>query len=102
MRSQPFHESVLAGNKKAGRLTSRSEYVRLSRSLSDYVQIYDGTLSEARCRELIDRFEAEPQLQQPTPSDKSFRFVELNISWHWPEVHGEIGALMMAAFRRYS
>lgn len=75
---------------------------RLSRSLADYIQVYDGILPEARCRELIDRFEAEPQSQRLTPADKSFPFVELNISWHWPEVHGEIEVLMMTAFRRYS
>ena len=73
----------------------------MARSLSDYVQVYDGVLTQGRCQALIERFEAEPQAQERTAADKAYRFVELNVSRHWPEVEQEIFALMMTAFRRY-
>jgi prolyl 4-hydroxylase len=73
----------------------------LPRTLAEYVQVYDGVLPPARCQALVERFEAEPQAQEHTGADKPFRFVELNVSRHWPEVEQEIFALMMAAFRRY-
>jgi prolyl 4-hydroxylase len=73
----------------------------LTKTLSDYVKVFDDTLSPARCRELIERFEASPALHEQTPADKPFRFLELNVSRHWPEVESETFAVMMACFQRY-
>jgi hypothetical protein len=74
---------------------------RLSRSLSDYVQVYEDTLSVAQCQALIDRFEAATALQQRLQAERSYNFVEINVSRHWPEVEDHIQGVMMAAIRRY-
>ncbi|HEV2652058.1 MAG TPA: 2OG-Fe(II) oxygenase [Rhizomicrobium sp.] len=73
----------------------------MARSLSDYVKTYDGTLSPARCQRLIDRFEAAPDLHERTPLERAFKFVELNVSRHWPDVESETFAIMMACIRQY-
>jgi prolyl 4-hydroxylase len=73
----------------------------VARSLSDYVQVFDDTLAPARCRELIARFEAQPDQHEPTPEQVAFRFTELNVSRHWPEVEAETFAVMMRCIQRY-
>ncbi len=73
----------------------------LARALADYVKVFDGTLAPARCQALIDRFEAAPELHEATPAERTFRFVELNVSQHWPDVENETFAAMMACIRRY-
>lgn len=73
----------------------------MAKSLSDYVKVFDGTLAPARCAELIDRFEAASALHEATPAERAFRFTELNVSRHWPEVESETFATMMACIRHY-
>ena len=73
----------------------------MTKSLFDYVKVFDGTLAQARCGELIDRFEAAPALHEATPAERAFRFTELNVSRHWPEVESETFTAMMACIRRY-
>jgi hypothetical protein len=69
--------------------------------LCDYVKVFDSMLAPARCQALIDRFEASPALHEATPSERAFRFTELNVSQHWPDVEQESFAVMMTAFQRY-
>jgi prolyl 4-hydroxylase len=71
------------------------------RQLSDYVQVYEDTLAPGQCQALIDRFEAAPTLQERTPAERAFRFVELNVSRHWPEVESHIFGVMMNYIQRY-
>jgi hypothetical protein len=73
----------------------------VSRLLSDYVQVYDATLSPAQCQELIAKFEAAPALQERLTAERSYNFVEINVSRHWPEVESRIHTVMMACFQRY-
>ena len=73
----------------------------MTRGLADYVRVYDGTLPPAACRALIDRFEADAACHERTPADKAFRFVELNVSRHWPTVETEVFGIMMAHIQRY-
>ncbi len=69
--------------------------------LSDYIRLYDDMLAPARCQALIDKFEAAPSLQESTPADKHFRFVELNVSRHWPDVEAEVLEIMMKCIQHY-
>ena len=73
----------------------------MAKLLSDYVKIYEGTLSPGRCQALIDKFEASPALHEPTPPECAFKFVELNVSRHWPEVETHTFGVMMSCIRRY-
>ncbi len=73
----------------------------MARQLCDYVRVYEDTLPSAQCRALIERFEAAPDLQERTPADRAFRFVELNVSRHWPEVETQVFGAMMAHIQRY-
>jgi len=74
---------------------------RLAKLLSDYVKVYESTLSPGRCQALIDKFEAASALHERTPAERAFRFVELNVSRYWPEVEEEIFGIMMSCIRRY-
>jgi 2-oxoglutarate-Fe(II)-dependent oxygenase superfamily protein len=69
--------------------------------LTDYVKVFENTLPPAQCRALIDRFEASPSLHEATPAERAFRFTELNVSQHWPDVEQQTFAVMMTAIRRY-
>ncbi len=73
----------------------------MTRLLRDYVRVYDGTLALQHCQALIDRFEAAPALQENTPADRAFRFVELNVSRHWPEVESQVFGVMMDRIQDY-
>jgi hypothetical protein len=73
----------------------------MTRALTDYVQVFDGTLTPQRCQALIDRFEASSTQHEATPVERAFRFTELNVSQHWPEVESETFAAMMTCIRRY-
>jgi prolyl 4-hydroxylase len=69
--------------------------------LRDYVKVFDDTLPPAACEALIARFESSPAQHEATPSERAFRFTELNVSQHWPDVEQQTFAVMMTAFRRY-
>ena len=71
------------------------------RQLSDYVQVYDGTLPAQECQGLIARFEGDAARHEKTPSERAFRFTELNVSQHWPDVEQRIFAMMMSHIQRY-
>jgi hypothetical protein len=73
----------------------------LAKLLSDYVKVYQGTLSPDYCQALIDRFEAAPELQERMPAERAFRFVELNVSRHRPEVEAQVLGVMMFCIQRY-
>jgi prolyl 4-hydroxylase len=73
----------------------------MAKLLSDYVKVYDGTLSPARCEELIERFEADTALHERMQAERSYNFAELNVSRHWPDVEAETYEVMMAGIRRY-
>ena len=73
----------------------------MAKLLSDYVKVYEDTLSPEQCQALIDRFEAAPSLHEATPSERAFRFAELNVSRHWPETEKQIFGIMMSHFQRY-
>ncbi|HEX2760305.1 MAG TPA: 2OG-Fe(II) oxygenase [Rhizomicrobium sp.] len=69
--------------------------------LADFIKAYDGTLPMERCRELIARFEAAPELQERKESEDAYNFAQINVSQHWPEVEAEIGRIFMTALRQY-
>ncbi len=71
------------------------------KTLADYVQVTDGTLPPDACRALIDRFEADTALHEATPVERAFRFTELNVSKHWPDVENQVFAVMMTHIRHY-
>jgi prolyl 4-hydroxylase len=73
----------------------------LPKSLSDYVKVYERTLSPETCRALIERFEAEPALQERKQAERSYNFVEINVSRHWPEVEAQVHGILMACVQRY-
>lgn len=73
----------------------------LARLLSDYVKVYEDTLSPEQCQALIDRFEAAPALHERTPAERAFKFVELNVSRHWPDVEKQIFGIMISCIHRY-
>jgi hypothetical protein len=70
----------------------------MARQLSDYVRVYENTLAPAQCEALMARFEAATTFQERTPG---YRFTELNVSRHWPEVEVQIFGVMMAHIQRY-
>jgi prolyl 4-hydroxylase len=69
--------------------------------LADYIKAYDATLAPARCQELIDRFEAEPERHERKEAKDSYHFSQLNVSQHWPEVEAEIGRIFMICLGKY-
>jgi hypothetical protein len=69
--------------------------------LSDYVKVYERTLTPERCTALITRFEAAAVLQERREAERSYSFAELNVSLHWPEVEAEIFQLMMGCIQQY-
>lgn len=73
----------------------------LARLLSDYVKVYEDTLAPEQCQALIDKFEAAADLHEHTPAERAFRFVELNVSRHWPDVEKQTFGIMMSHIRRY-
>ena len=73
----------------------------MARLLSDYVKIYEDTLSAARCKSLIDRFETSAAQHERMEAERSYSFAELNVSRHWPEVEAEIFAIMMGCIQKY-
>jgi hypothetical protein len=73
----------------------------VTRLLADYVKVYDGTLPPAACEALIARFEAEAALQERMQADRSYRFTEINVSRHWPEVEQQIFAIMTRCMQDY-
>jgi hypothetical protein len=73
----------------------------LARLLSDYVKVYERTLSPERCSALIARFEAGSALHERQEAERSYSFAELNVSLHWPEVEAEIFQLMMGCIQQY-
>jgi prolyl 4-hydroxylase len=73
----------------------------VARLLSDYVKVYEKTLSPEKCQALISRFEAAAPLHEQTPAERAFRFVELNVSRHWPDAEAHIQGIMMSHIERY-
>ncbi|MEJ1969335.1 MAG: 2OG-Fe(II) oxygenase [Rhizomicrobium sp.] len=73
----------------------------MPRLLSDYVKVYDGMLAPARCDALIAQFEAAAPLHERMAAERSYNFVELNVSRHWPDVEAQVLDVMMRAVRRY-
>jgi hypothetical protein len=69
--------------------------------LSDYVKIYESTLSPERCQALIARFEASPDLHERKEAERSYRFTEINVSRHWPEVEAQMQDVMMRCVQQY-
>ncbi|MEI9997056.1 MAG: 2OG-Fe(II) oxygenase [Rhizomicrobium sp.] len=74
----------------------------MAKLLSDYVKVYDGTLSPARCDALIGRFETDAARHERMQAERSYNFAELNVSRHWPEVEAEVLGVMMQAIERYN
>ena len=74
----------------------------MAKLLSDYVKVYDGTLTPAHCAALIERFEAAAELHERMQAERSYNFAEINVSRHWPEIEVEILDVMMTAFKRYA
>jgi hypothetical protein len=58
----------------------------LGKSLSDYIKVYEHTLSPERCQALIERFEAAPGLHERKSAEGSCSFVQLSVSRHWKDV----------------
>ncbi len=73
----------------------------MTRLLADYVRVYDGTLEPQTCQALIDRFEAAPQLQERLQAERSYRFTEINVSRHWPDVEQQVFAVMTRCMQDY-
>lgn len=73
----------------------------MTRQLADYVKIYDGTLAPESCEALIARFEAAPDLQERLEAERSYRFTEINVSRHWPEVEQQVFAVMSRCMQDY-
>ena len=73
--------------------------------LSDYIKMYDGTLTSEQCRALIDRFEASPDQheskQRNIGTDNSYSFTQLNISRHWPDAVPLLGHVMRTCLTQY-
>jgi prolyl 4-hydroxylase len=69
--------------------------------LSDYVRVYEDTLTPERCQALIDKFEAAPALHERMEAERSYRFTEINVSRHWPEVEAETMGVMMKHIQDY-
>jgi prolyl 4-hydroxylase len=73
----------------------------LAKLLSDYIKIYERTLSPERCQALIDRFEAAPELHERKVEDGSYSFMQLSVSRHWKDVEAEIGQIIIGCIRQY-
>lgn len=69
--------------------------------LSDYVKVYERTLSPEQCQALIERFEASATLHERKQAERSYRFVEINVSKHWPEVEAHVLSVMMKCIEQY-
>jgi hypothetical protein len=56
--------------------------------LSDYVLALPDALTPDLCRQLVDRFDAEPlsRLEMKT-AEGGYRFAQLQVSKHWRDVH---------------
>ena len=73
----------------------------MAKLLSDYIKLYDRTLSPERCQTLIDRFEAAPELHERKAEDGAFSFVQLSVSRHWKDVEVEVGQIFISCIRHY-
>jgi hypothetical protein len=73
----------------------------VARLLSDYVKVYERTLSPERCSAPIARFEAASALHERQEAERSYSFAELNVSLHWPQVEAEVFQLMMGCIQQY-
>ena len=73
----------------------------MAKLLSDYVKIYERTLAPERCQALIGKFEAAPGLQERMEAVRSYRFTEINVSRHWPEVEVEVLNVMLRCIQDY-
>ena len=73
----------------------------LAKLLSDYIKVYERTLSPERCQALIERFEAAPGLHERKSAEGSYSFVQLSVSRHWKDVEVEVGKVIIACLGDY-
>src|SRR5579863_7252432 len=73
----------------------------LGKLLSDYIKVYERTLSPERCQALIERFEAAPGLHERKSAEGSYSFVQLSVSRHWKDVEVEVGKIIIACLGDY-
>ncbi len=73
----------------------------MTKLLADYVQVYEQALAPDACAALIAQFEASPHLQERLHTEHSYRFTEINVSRHWPQVEQQIFHIMTQGMRRY-
>ena len=73
----------------------------MAKLLSDYIKVYERTLSPERCQALIERFEAAPDLHERKAEDGSYSFMQLSVSRHWKDVEAEIGQIIIGCIRQY-
>jgi prolyl 4-hydroxylase len=71
------------------------------RLLSDYIKVYEKTLSPEHCQSLIARFENSPGQHDLLQQDDGYSFVQLNVSKYWPEVESQIGSIMTRCIHQY-
>jgi prolyl 4-hydroxylase len=68
--------------------------------LADYIKIYPDVLTAEHCQALIDRFEASSQ-RAARQNQKSFSFVQLDVTQHWPDEHKRLIPLLLAKYEEY-
>lgn len=73
----------------------------MAKLLSDYIKVYDSTLSPERCQALIERFEAAPELHERKVEEDSYSFLQLSVSRHWKDVEVEVGKIIIDCLRHY-
>ena len=73
----------------------------MAKLLSDYIKVYEHTLSPERCQALIEKFEASPELHERKTAERSYSFVQLSVSRHWKDVEAEIGKIFITCLGHY-